>query len=224
MNTANSHDSFEAARPKTNPLTRHLPAIARILMGLPLIVFGLNAFFNFIPPPTTPLPKKAAAFAGALANTSYMMQLIGATQLVGLLLVLNRFVPLALALLRPSSSTASHFTSSSNTQVFRWPPFFWPWKSIWLGRIGTSIARCSRREPRPRFEAHPRSLSANDAFLAAPRSALSGQNRRERARRSAADDRLPDYRISSGACPACAPGFAGQHGCWRRTGVAASPL
>src|SRR5712671_513674 len=102
MNTANSHDGVEAARPKTNSLTRHLPTISRILMGLPLIVFGLNGFFNFIPPPSTPLPEKAAAFAGALANTGYMMQLIGATQLiVGLLLVLNRFVPLAVALFAP---------------------------------------------------------------------------------------------------------------------------
>jgi len=112
MNTANSHDGVEAARPKTNSFTRHLPTIVRILMGLPLIVFGLNGFFNYIPPPTTPLPEKAAAFAGALANSGYMMQLIGATQLtVGLLLVLNRFVPLALALFAPFivNSIAFHF-------------------------------------------------------------------------------------------------------------------
>lgn len=80
----------------TKSFTRHLPKIAQILVGLPLVVFGLNGFFNFVPPPATPLPEAAAAFAGALAKTGYMMQLIGATQLiVGLLLVLNRFVPLA---------------------------------------------------------------------------------------------------------------------------------
>jgi putative oxidoreductase len=101
MNTANSYGA-EAEKTITSAFARHLPTIARILMGLPLIVFGLNEFFNFIPPPTTPLPEKAAAFAGALANTGYMMQLIGATQLiVGVLLVLNRFVPLALALFAP---------------------------------------------------------------------------------------------------------------------------
>lgn len=71
-------------------------------MGLPLIVFGLNGFFNFIPQPTTPLAEGAAAFAGALMKSGYMMQLIGGTQLiVGVLLVLNRFVPLALALFAP---------------------------------------------------------------------------------------------------------------------------
>ena len=82
--------------------TRHFPTVARLLMGLPLVVFGLNGFLNFIPQPTTPLPEGAAAFAGALVKSGYMMQLIGATQLiVGVLLVLNRFVPLALALFAP---------------------------------------------------------------------------------------------------------------------------
>ena len=42
------------------------------------------------------------AFAGALANSGYMMQLIGATLLVvGVLLLLNRWVPLALVLFAP---------------------------------------------------------------------------------------------------------------------------
>jgi hypothetical protein len=86
----------------TKPFTRRLPRITQILMGVPLVVFGLNGFFNFIPPPATPLPEEAAAFAGALAKSGYMMQLIGATQLiVGLLLISNRFVPLALALFAP---------------------------------------------------------------------------------------------------------------------------
>jgi hypothetical protein len=83
-------------------ITRYLPAMARLLMGLPMLVFGLNGFLNFIPPPPTPLPEKALAFAGALMNSGYMMQLIGATQMVvGVLLVTNRFVPLALALFAP---------------------------------------------------------------------------------------------------------------------------
>jgi hypothetical protein len=82
--------------------TRFLPAIGRILLGLPLVIFGLNGFFNFIPPPPTPLPAPAAAFAGALFASGYMMQLIGATLLIsGLMLVTNRFVPLALVLLAP---------------------------------------------------------------------------------------------------------------------------
>jgi uncharacterized membrane protein YphA (DoxX/SURF4 family) len=99
--------SVQNIEPVTKPvstkrITRYLPAIARILMGAPLVLFGLNAFFNFIPPPSTPMPEKAMAFAGALVNSGYMMQLIGVTQLVvGVLLVANRFVPLALALFAP---------------------------------------------------------------------------------------------------------------------------
>jgi hypothetical protein len=81
---------------------RFFPAVARILLGLPLSIFGLNGFFNFIPQPTTPLPEGAMAFAAALANSGYMLQLIGVTQLiVGVLLLANRFVPLALALFAP---------------------------------------------------------------------------------------------------------------------------
>ncbi len=71
-------------------------------MGLPLLVFGLNAFLYFIPPPATPMPAGATAFVGALMQTGYMMRLIGATQLVvGVFLVTNRFVPLGLALFAP---------------------------------------------------------------------------------------------------------------------------
>jgi uncharacterized membrane protein YphA (DoxX/SURF4 family) len=82
--------------------SRHLPTIARILLGLPLLVFGLNGFLNFIPPPSTPLPEGASAFVGALMQTGYIFPLIAITHgVVGLLLVLNRFVPLALALFAP---------------------------------------------------------------------------------------------------------------------------
>jgi hypothetical protein len=91
-----------ADKSPSKSFTRFLPAIGRVLLGLPLVIFGLNGFFNFIPPPPTPLPAGAAAFAGALMNTGYMMQLIGATQLIsGLMLLTNRFVPLALVLLAP---------------------------------------------------------------------------------------------------------------------------
>jgi hypothetical protein len=48
------------------------------------------------------LPEGALAFAGALFKTGYMMPLVAGTQvLVGLLLLANRFVPLALALIAP---------------------------------------------------------------------------------------------------------------------------
>jgi uncharacterized membrane protein YphA (DoxX/SURF4 family) len=85
-----------------NTPKRYLPTIVRFVMGLPLIAFGLNGFLNFIPQPKTPMAAGAVAFADALMQSGYMMQLIGATLLLtGLLLVSNRFVPLALALFAP---------------------------------------------------------------------------------------------------------------------------
>lgn len=76
--------------------------VVRFLLGLAFVVFGVNGFLNFLPQPTTPLPAGAIAFATALMKTGYMLQLIAVTQLtVGVLLVLNRFVPLALVLLAP---------------------------------------------------------------------------------------------------------------------------
>ncbi len=92
---------------KTTPetkqsFTRFFPPVVRYLMGLPLLVFGLNGFLNFIPPPEAALPEGALKFSVALLETGYMMPLIGLTQLaVGIMLVTNRFVPLALALFAP---------------------------------------------------------------------------------------------------------------------------
>jgi len=81
---------------------RWLPTIARLLMGLGFFVFGLNGFLQFMPPPKTPMPEGAGAFAGAMMKTGYMFQMVAGTQLlVGVLLLANRFVPLALVLIMP---------------------------------------------------------------------------------------------------------------------------
>src|SRR5437762_13551697 len=81
---------------------RYVPTIARILMGLGFFVFGLNGFLHFIPEPKTPMPEGAVAFAGAMMKTGYLFQMVMGTQLlVGVLLLLNRFVPLALVLIMP---------------------------------------------------------------------------------------------------------------------------
>src|SRR3954468_21581266 len=91
-------DGGEAAGAKPKSFTPYLPHIARVLMGLMFFVFGLNGFLNFFPPPKTGMPE----FAGALMKTGYMFPLIAGTQLlVGLLLLINRFVPLALVLIMP---------------------------------------------------------------------------------------------------------------------------
>lgn len=94
--------SAPASATHRRSILRHLPTVVRFLLGLPLVVFGLNGFLNFIPPPAAPLPAAAMDFLTALANTGYMLPLIAITHLtVGVLLVINRFVPLALALFAP---------------------------------------------------------------------------------------------------------------------------
>ena len=100
MITAPKSSPGETALAPSKSFTRFFPVIARFLMGLPLFIFGLNAFLNFIPQPKAPMAAGAMAFAGALMATGYMMQLIGVTQLVvGALLLANRFVPAALTIL-----------------------------------------------------------------------------------------------------------------------------
>jgi uncharacterized membrane protein YphA (DoxX/SURF4 family) len=86
---------------KTSIVARYLPAIARIFMGLIFSVFGLNGFLHFIPNHQV-LSAGAMAYFGALAQTGYMLPLIFVTEtVVGVLLLVNRFVPLALALIAP---------------------------------------------------------------------------------------------------------------------------
>lgn len=72
--------------------------IVRLLLGLAFFVFGLNGFLNFIPAP--PLEGAVLTFMQATAIQSHFLLLAFATQLIaGALLLVNRFVPFALALL-----------------------------------------------------------------------------------------------------------------------------
>ena len=74
--------------------------VLRIILGLILIIFGANKFIGFMPSPE--LPEAAGNFMGALASTGYMFPLIGAVEvIVGLLLIINKWVPFALVLLAP---------------------------------------------------------------------------------------------------------------------------
>jgi putative oxidoreductase len=74
--------------------------IARLLLGLISVVFGLNGFLNFLN--MGPMPTGwAGQFMGALFVSHYYW-VIAALQVVGgVLLLVNRFVPLALVLLGP---------------------------------------------------------------------------------------------------------------------------
>ena len=73
--------------------------IARVLLGLVFVFFGLNGFLHFLPQP--PMPQPAVAFFGGLAATGYMLPLLFGTQVVGGVLLLAGLVPLGVLVLTP---------------------------------------------------------------------------------------------------------------------------
>jgi uncharacterized membrane protein YphA (DoxX/SURF4 family) len=73
--------------------------VARILLGLIFVFFGLNAFFNFLHAPTP--PGLAGQFIGALFVSHFYVVPFGFQILGGLLLLSGRFIPLALVILAP---------------------------------------------------------------------------------------------------------------------------
>lgn len=73
--------------------------IARYLAGLIFFVMGLNGFLNFIPlPPPTGV---AGQFMGALYVSHYLWVIFAFQVAAGALLLVNRYVPLAVAMLAP---------------------------------------------------------------------------------------------------------------------------
>jgi len=79
-----------------------LVTVVRYLLGLVLLVFGLNYFLKFMP--MGEMPAGAGAFMGALMATGYMMPVVKVLEVaIGAMLLLNKKVPLALVLLVPLS-------------------------------------------------------------------------------------------------------------------------
>ena len=73
--------------------------IARYLAGVIFLVIGLNGFLNFIhlPPPG----GIAGQFMGALYASHYLMVISAFQVIAAVLLLVNRYVPLAVAMLAP---------------------------------------------------------------------------------------------------------------------------
>src|SRR5450631_3510689 len=84
---------------KENSVMRTASVIARYLAGLIFLVMGLNGFLNFIPLP--PPPGIAGQFMGTLYTSHYLWVIFAFQVIPGILLLANRYVPLALALLAP---------------------------------------------------------------------------------------------------------------------------
>ncbi len=77
-----------------------LTMILRILLGIILIIFGVNKFGHFMPMP--PMEGDAATFMNGLGVSGYMFPLLGIMEIgIGILLALKKAVPFALILLAP---------------------------------------------------------------------------------------------------------------------------
>jgi hypothetical protein len=81
------------------PVMKIASVIARYLAGVIFLVFGLNGFLHFIPMP--PPAGIAGQFMGALYVSHYLWVIFAFQVFAGVLLLVNRYVPLALALLAP---------------------------------------------------------------------------------------------------------------------------
>src|SRR5438132_13420485 len=73
--------------------------IARILLGLIFVVFGLNPFLKYLP---MQMPPGTAGQFLTVLFVSHFVYVVGAAQVIGgVLLFVNRYVPLALTILGP---------------------------------------------------------------------------------------------------------------------------
>ncbi|TVZ56349.1 hypothetical protein OD91_1634 [Lutibacter sp. Hel_I_33_5] len=76
--------------------------IAQYVLGVAMLIFGLNKFFGFMPAPD--LPLKAKIFMTALDSSGYIFPLLGVFYiLAGILLVTKKAIPFALLILVPVS-------------------------------------------------------------------------------------------------------------------------
>jgi len=74
--------------------------IARVLLGLILLIFGLNGFLQFMPMPE--MSTEAGELMGALASAGYFFPIIAIVEIiVGVLLLINKYIALALIVLFP---------------------------------------------------------------------------------------------------------------------------
>src|SRR4029077_19846128 len=84
---------------KENPIMKTVSVIARYLAGVVFLVFGLNGFLNFIPLP--PPGGVAGQFMAALYASHYLWVIFSFQVVAAVLLLINRYVLLALAVVAP---------------------------------------------------------------------------------------------------------------------------
>jgi hypothetical protein len=91
---------YQKNQVKKENVMKILATIARYLLALIFIVFGLNGFLHFIPQP--PPPSEMAKEYFTVMSTSHYLVFVFALQLIaGVLFLFPRTVPLALTFIGP---------------------------------------------------------------------------------------------------------------------------
>ena len=92
--------STQTGNAERKTFARIFPHIARVLMGVAFLFFGILGLFHLMKAPDN-LPEDIKMVNGALMKAGYMNVVFATMTLVGVLLLINRFVPLALVLIAP---------------------------------------------------------------------------------------------------------------------------
>jgi hypothetical protein len=129
------------------------PHVSRTLLGRAFLVFGLNGFLHFLPMP--PPSGAARPFLEGLAASGYLLAFLKGTEVaVGVLLLANRFVPLALVVLAPVMLNIVAF------HLFLTPPQTLGMPVLLLG-LHLSLAWVHRAAYAPLLRARPKGLEGS---------------------------------------------------------------
>jgi hypothetical protein len=144
---------------------RHFPTAARVLLGSVFFVMGFDGFLHFIPLPQA--PPAGQAFLGALFASGYVFPVLKTIETAaGLLLLSNRFVALALAMLAPAIVMILGFhialepagLAFALTVLTLELGLAWTYRGAYAGMLKARVA--------------PSSLTGFDTIEAAPRAAM----------------------------------------------------
>ena len=124
---------------------------AQYLAGVIFLVFGLNGFLNFIPLP--PPGGIAGQFMGALYASHYLWVIFAFQVIAAVLLLINRYVPLAVAMLAPVIVNILTFHASMAPSglplalfvAVLWTVIFADVRAAFSGLLQSHVERSSRR-------------------------------------------------------------------------------
>jgi len=95
--------------------------ILRITLGLFLVLYALNQFLHFIPTGYGAMPDSSRAFIDSVAG--YLPALYIFEIIVGLLILMNKWVSFLLIVLFPLSIAFLIFSISNQDLLENWPAF-----------------------------------------------------------------------------------------------------